>query len=255
MTHEPFLEAIFLKRSSVPSFDVYPYSIPAIKHLEQLTFHPWVTFFIGENGTGKSTLLEAIARVEGFNAEGGSRNFHFASRKEWPTNDLAWALGVRRGPSRLKGSDGYFFRAESFFNVASEVDRLADEPGSGNLLRYYGGLSLHAQSHGESFLSLIVHRFAGNGLYLMDEPEAALSPQRQLSFLAAMHDLVRRGGQLIIATHSPILLGYPQATIYEFTEQGIQPIEYEETQNYRITKAFLNRRQQMLKELLDEDDS
>ena len=249
---EPFVESIYLKRHAIDSFDVYPYSIPAIKNLNELAFHPKVTYFIGENGSGKSTLLEAIARLEGFNAEGGSRNFHFASRREWATNDLAWALGIRRGPSRLKGSDGFFFRAESFFNLASEVDRLAQEPGKTNLLDYYGGTSLHDQSHGESFLSLFVNRFSGNGLYLMDEPEAALSPQRQLSFLAAIHDLLRRGAQMIIATHSPILMAYPAALIYEFTEQGVQRIDYEDTQNYRITKMFLNRREQMLKELLDD---
>lgn len=249
---EPFVESIYLKRGQVRSFDVWPYSIPAIQTLGELKFHPKATYFIGENGSGKSTLLEAIARLEGFNAEGGSRNFHFASRGDWPAGDLAWALGIRRGPSRLKGSDGFFFRAESFFNVATEVDRLAQEPGRTNLLNYYGGTSLHAQSHGESFLSLFVNRFSGNGLYLMDEPESALSPQRQLSFLAAMHDLIGRGAQMIITTHSPILMAYPEATIYEFSERGIREIAYEETQNYRVTKAFLTRREQMLRELLDD---
>lgn len=242
MYHEPFLESIHLKRDGIASFDEFPFSVPAISKLDQLEFHPKVTFFIGENGAGKSTLLEAIALLEGFNQAGGSRNFHFADTKTWKA--LAWALGVRRGPSRLKGSDGFFFRAENFFNIATEVDRLG-------LTKYYGGKSLHDQSHGESLLSLVTNRFAGNGLYLMDEPEAALSPQRQLTFLVAMHDLVKRGGQMIIATHSPILLAYPDAKIYEFSDTGIAPIEYEETSHYRITKGFLDRYKKTLSELLD----
>jgi predicted ATPase len=247
MSDETFLTDIGLDRSRAGSMDVFPFSIPAIKNLPRLSFHPQVTFFIGENGTGKTTLLEAIALVEGFNREGGSRNFHFASRKEWKQNDLAWALTVGRPMRRLKGSDGFYFRAESFYNVATEVDRLGMD-------HYYGGKSLHDQSHGESFFSLFLDRFAGDGLYLLDEPEAALSPQRQLTFLAAMHELVERGSQLVIATHSPIIMAYPDAIIYQFTDEGVAPIEYEDTPHYRVTHSFLNRREQTLRELFADDD-
>jgi predicted ATPase len=245
MSEETFLRTVFLERGRVRSFDVFPFCIPAIRNLPCLELHPQATFFIGENGTGKTTLLEAIALVEGFNREGGSRNFHFASRENWKTNDLAWALGVSRPARRIKGSDGYFVRAESFYNVATEVERL-------DMQKYYGGKSLHEQSHGESFLSLFMNRFIGNGLYLLDEPESALSPQRQLTFLAVMHDLIRRGSQFIIATHSPIIMAYPGATIFQFSDQAIEKIDYEQTQHYRITRSFMLRREQMLKDLFEE---
>jgi predicted ATPase len=251
MSHDTFLTAVFLKGDRVSSFDRFPFSIPAIKNLPRLELSP-VTFFIGENGTGKTTLLEAIAMVEGFNREGGSRNFHFASNKDWKPDDLAWAIGVARPPRRIKGSDGFFVRAESFFNVASEIDRLAREPGGGGLLSYYGGKSLHARSHGEGFLTLFTERFGGNGLYLLDEPESALSPQRQLTFLTVIHDLIERGSQFLIATHSPIIMAYPGATIYQFTDKGVERIDYEQTPHYRITRAFLMRREQMLAELFAE---
>jgi predicted ATPase len=249
MSHDTFLTAVFLQRDRVRSFDSFPFCIPAIKELPQLDLAP-VTFFIGENGTGKTTLLEAIAMVEGFNREGGSRNFHFASNKDWKPDDLAWALGVARPARRIKGSDGFFVRAESFFNVATEIDRIAAE--DGRMLSYYGGRSLHTRSHGEGFLTLFTERFGGNGLYLLDEPESALSPQRQLTFLTVIHDLVQRGSQFIIATHSPIIMAYPGATIYQFTDKGIERIEYEQTPHYRVTRAFLMRREQMLAELFAE---
>jgi len=240
---KPFIDSISLKREFVPSFDVYPFSIPAIRHLHSLKLHPRVTFFIGENGSGKSTLLEAIAVAEGFNAEGGSRNFMFKTRDTH--SELHKCIGLARGVRRAR-HDSFFLRAESFYNVASYADEIGVR---------YGSTSLHAQSHGESFLTLFVERFTGNGLYLLDEPEAALSPQRQLTFLAALHDLVQRDSQFLIATHSPIVLAYPHAIIYALTENGIEQVAYEETEHYKVTRAFLTRTPQMLADLLSDDES
>ena len=212
-----------------------------MRNLHGLELNPQVTFLVGENGTGKSTLLEAIAVVEGFNPEGGSRNFRFATRESHST--LCECLRLSRGARRMCGSDGFFFRAESYFNVATEIEKIGMEIP-------YGGISLHEQSHGESFLSLVLNRLRGNGLYLFDEPEAALSPSRQMSFLVAMRDLVKRDSQFIIATHSPILMAYPGATIYQFTDSSIDVIAYKETEHYKVTKAFLERTDQMLTELM-----
>ena len=238
-----FLQAVRLERESIKNFDQYPFSIPAVRHLKRLEFHPAVTFFIGENGAGKSTLLEAIATKYGFNAEGGSKNFNFATEDRH--SDLHDYVRLERGV--LRPTDGFFLRAESFYNVASEIDKLGVE-------RAYGGLSLHGQSHGEAFLSLLKYRLQGDGLYLFDEPEAALSPQRQLSVLTLMHRMIYHQSQLIIATHSPILLAYPNARIYEFSENGIWEIKYTETEHYQITKDFLNRHERMLELLLTAED-
>ena len=238
MPHEPFLKCVTLLRDRVDSFDRYPFSIPAIRHLEQLDFHPTLTIFAGENGTGKSTLLEAIAVVEGLNLEGGSRNFRFSTR-EAPC-ELAQALRLGRGARKLKKSDAFFLRAESFFNVATEAERLGVA---------YDSQSLHDQSHGESFLSLLTNRFRGNGLYLLDEPEAALSPTRQLSFLRLIHELAAEGSQFIVATHSPIIMGYPEASIYWFSSSELRLINYEDTEHYKVTKLFLDGRERILREL------
>jgi predicted ATPase len=238
-----FLKAIKLKRDRVPSFQEYPFSMPAIRHLEELHFRSSVTFFIGENGTGKSTLLEAIAVATGFNAEGGSKNFRFATRASH--SPLHEYLGLVRSGRRPR--DGYFLRAESFYNVATA----ADEYG---VNQFYGGESLHAQSHGESFMALVLNRLKGNGLYLFDEPEAALSPTRQLSLLVAMQDLVERGSQFVIATHSPILLGYPGAEILQFGTEAITRIDYKATEHYVVTRAFLEQPERMLRELMQPDN-
>jgi len=246
-----FLHAISLRRQNIESFEEYPYSIPAIRHLHELRFHPRVTFFVGENGAGKSTLLEAIALAEGFNAEGGSRRSGMFKTRDTHHERFWQNIALNRGGGkRLARSDSYFLRAESFYNLASYLE----EVGGGNAAGPFSeATSYHQQSHGEAFMNLMTTRLGGNGLYLLDEPEAALSPQRQLSFVAALHQLVQRGSQFIIATHSPIVLAYPAATIYHFGEQGITPIEYEETEHYKVTRAFLLRREAMLRELMSEE--
>lgn len=239
-----YVRTIALKRDRIADPSAYPFSLPAVRNLDEIELHPSVTFFVGENGSGKSTLLEALAVHVGVNAEGGSQNFSFSTRASHSC--LHEYLRVAKGVARPR--DRYFLRAESYFNVASEIERLGQE-----VMDFYGGTSLHEQSHGESFLALLRERFFGDGLYLLDEPEAALSPVRQLSVLALIHDLVQRRGQFIIATHSPILMSYPHATIYHFTQDGVRPIAYEETEHYRVTRDFLNRRDMMLAELLGEE--
>lgn len=238
-----FLKALKLKRSQVPSFKEYPFSIPAIHHLEELRLRSPVTFFIGENGTGKSTLLEAIAVCAGFNAEGGSRNFRFSTRETHSSLNEYLQL-VRSG---IRPRDGYFLRAESFYNVASAADDYGVTP-------WYGGQSLHGQSHGESFMALVLNRLKGKGLYFFDEPEAALSPTRQLSLMVAMQNLVDKGSQFMIATHSPILLGFPGAEILLFDNGPIMPIRYQDTEHYVVTRAFLERPDKMLRELMGPED-
>jgi predicted ATPase len=220
----------------------YPFSVPAVRHLTTLSFTTPVTFFVGENGSGKSTLLEGIAAAFGLNPEGGTKFNRFTTRSTH--SQLFRFLTLTK--SRDAPTDSYFLRAESFYNLATMVDETVTIDDA----EAYGGRSLHAQSHGESFLSLVLHRLKGNGLYLFDEPEAALSPTRQLALLAAMHRLVQRNSQFIVATHSPILLGYPGATINLFTERALTTTAYLETEHYQITKAFLENPERMLKELL-----
>lgn len=220
----------------------YIWSIPAISYLKQvdsLTFHSPVTFFVGENGTGKSTLLEAIAVSMGFNAEGGSRDFSF-STKETHSELYEWITTIKT----VSPKDGFFLRAESFYNIASYLDENSE-------LKRYGNVSFHEQSHGEAFLSLITNRFEGNGLYLLDEPESALSPLRLMSLLAEIDRLVKEDSQFIIATHSPILLAFPQAEIYECSDSGIRKVMYRETESYQLTKQFLDNPEGMLHYLLE----
>lgn len=246
MLSKSFLTSVKLERSGVQTPSAFPFSIPALKNLNTLELHPKVTFFVGENGSGKSTLLEAIAIAAGFNPEGGSRNFRFESKPSH--SELHQHLRLIRGMRRPK--DGFFVRAESVFILATEVERL--EAHANKPFASYGGKSLHEQSHGESFLSLLNDRLGGNGLYILDEPEAALSPSRQMGLLPIIHRLLQQQSQLIIATHSPILLAYPDARIYSFNEDGIIPIEYEETEHFQVTRNFLNRKEQMLKLLLSD---
>lgn len=246
-TLNAYLRAITLLRDQIPSFEKYPFNLPAVSMLDQLDFHPKVTYIVGENGMGKSTLLEAIAAALGFNPEGGTMNFSFAT--EETHSELYQYIRTVRGVRKPR--DGFFFRAESYYNVASEIDSLEREcPG---LYRSYGGKSLHQQSHGESFFATFLHRFSGNGLYIMDEPEAALSPFRQMALLTRIHDLVQENSQFIISTHSPILMAYPDARILKLNESGIEECSLEETDHFIIMKEFINNREIMLRELLADD--
>ena len=220
----------------------WPGEIPAvrcIRRMGELRFSRPVTFFAGENGTGKSTLLEAAAVAMGFNPEGGTINFRFSTCDTH--SQLDRYLTVVRGPDRP--ADGFFLRAESFYNVATNVDQLG-------VAASYGG-SLHGKSHGESFLALAEQRFSGQGLYVLDEPEAALSPAGQLRLLCCIRRLETEGAQLLIATHAPILLAYPAAEIFQLDAEGIRPVAYRETASYQLTRRFLEQPERMLRELFD----
>ncbi|MBM7095091.1 AAA family ATPase [Bacillus sp. H-16] len=235
-----FLKRIDLQRERISSYKEYPFSIPAIKSFHQLKLTKNVTFFVGENGSGKSTLLEGIADKCEFNKAGGGRNnaydLHASHSALGDYIRLSWLPKVTKG---------FFLRAESFYHFASHIDDVGAREA-------YGGRSLHHQSHGESFFSLFTNRFKGPAIYLLDEPEAALSPQRQLSFLRIIHDLASSGeAQFIIATHSPILLGYPDAAILSFDEEEITEIDYEMTDHYQITSYFLQHREKFLREILE----
>jgi len=248
MISNQYVSRVALVRDKVDSFDRYPFSLPAVRSLDSLDLHPKVTFFIGENGSGKSTLLEAIAVSLGFNAEGGSKNFNFGTRRSH--SELNAYLRVAKGFRRPR--DGFFLRAESFFNVATEIENLDAEPSfDPPISTYYGERALHEQSHGESFLALMTERFGGQGLYILDEPEAALSPQRQLAVLSRIHDLALDDSQFIIATHSPILMAYPDACIYQCGREGIEKVAYQDTEHFQVTRDFLANPERMLRILLD----
>lgn len=243
-----YLSSVALQRDRVASFERFPFSLPSVRKLEGLALHPKVTFFVGENGSGKSTLLEAIAVSLGFNAEGGGKNFRFGTRRSH--SDLHEYLRIAKGYKRPR--DGFFLRAESFFNVATEIEMLDSEPSFGpKVIDSYGGRSLHEQLHGESFMALMMERFGGQGVYLLDEPEAALSPFRQLAVLSRMHDLVLDSSQFIIATHSPILMAYPDAWIYQFSKDGIEKVAYQETEHFQVTRDFLVDPERMLRVLME----
>lgn len=230
--------------------DNYLSRLPLLRHLKELEFGSRVIFLVGENGTGKSTLLEAMAVGYGFNPEGGTRNFCFSSHESH--SNLHQYITLVKGVTRPR--DGFFLRAESFYNVATEVDRL-DQEGAVSLIDSYGGRSLHEQSHGESFLALIANRFSGKGLYLLDEPEAALSPTRLLTLMARMHELEKKDSQFIIATHSPILMAYPGSEIYVLDEEGLRKTSYEETEHVQLTKSFLTDPGQYFHYLFQEDET
>lgn len=234
---EHFIGHIELDPARIDSMEAYPYTIRAVREMGRLNLDQPVTILVGENGSGKSTLLEAIALKVGLNAEGGTRNFR--SRHRPSESPLHAGMRLARGARRERSS--FFLRAETMFNVSTEAE------GYGA----FGWESLHTMSHGESFLWVAMNRFRGEGLYLLDEPEAALSPQRQLTLIARIHQLVEQGSQFIISTHSPVLMGYPGAVLYHLNERGIASIEYEETEHYQVTRAFLNDRDRMLHHLLE----
>jgi predicted ATPase len=246
MISTQYLIDVQLRPDKAPDFSAYPFCLPAVRHLGRLEFDPAVTFIVGENGSGKSTLLEAVAIALGFNAEGGSKNFNFSTRASHSC--LHEFLRVARGARKPR--DGYFLRAESYFNVATEIERLDEGGGGPPIINSYGGRSLHEQSHGESFLALLQHRFGGKGLYILDEPEAALSPQRQLAALKRIDQLVQAGSQFVIATHSPILMAYPEASIFVCTPDGIRQRAYEDTEHYEVMHEFMANPRRKLKELL-----
>lgn len=244
MINEKFDNAILqikgtsIKWNQIPA-DSYLRHIEAIRSLDYLEFTKPVTFFVGENGSGKSTLLEAIAVAYGFNPEGGTINYRFSTRDSH--SDLWEAIRLVRGDRRMKSNGlGYFLRAESFYNVATAEEE-----------KYQLSMQYHNRSHGESFLALAQDKFRAGGLFILDEPEAALSPQRQMSFLIEVYNVAQNGGQFIIATHSPIMLSIPGAQILSFDGGEIHPIKYEEAGCYRITEMFINHRERMLDMLLD----
>ena len=192
-------------------------------------------------------MIEAIAVAMGFNPEGGTKNFNFATMESH--SDLHTYMTMSRGFQRLR--DGFFLRAESFYNVASNIDELDSEPrGGAPIISSYGGVSLHKQSHGESFMALVENRFYGNGLYILDEPEAALSPMRQMRLMYLIKELEKKNSQFIISTHSPILMTYPGAEVLEISDEGIKSVDYKETEHYLITKRFMDAPEKIIKELL-----
>ena len=240
-----------VKLTRVIPQDSYLHKLPVVRHLrdmDELPLTKRVTFLVGENGIGKSTLIEAIAVSMGFNPEGGTCNFNFSTENSH--SELYRYLTICKGVKRHR--DGFFLRAESFYNLASNIDQLDHEPSFGaSLIASYGGVSLHKQSHGESFMALVENRFGGHGLYLLDEPEAALSPSRLLRLLCRIDDLVKQDSQFIISTHSPILMAFPGAEVLELSESGIRSVPYQETEHFRLTKQFLNAPEKMLKYLFE----
>ena len=239
MNSNLFIRGIFLKKHKIESYDEYPFNIDVVKNFDDIDIEKPVTFLVGENGVGKSTFIEALAVALNLNPEGGTQNFNFR------TNDTHSILSEYIGISKYGTPQNKFFlRAESFYNVASEIDRLGAE-------RYYGG-SLHECSHGESFIQLIINRFGDNGLYILDEPEAALSPQRQMTLLCLIDDLVKKGSQFIIATHSPILISYINGEILDLN-QGFKKVKYEETEIYQTYKMYLNNPYGMQRKLFEEE--
>lgn len=248
-------QSLYIKQISIPEpIPAYSYigELPVVRYLTEnpIVFQRPVTFFVGENGIGKSTLIEALAIGMGFNAEGGSKNFTFSTHDSH--SPLYQYLQIVKG---RRAKDGYFLRAESFYNVATNIEEMdsvaSDAP---PVIQSYGGVSLHEQSHGESFMTLIEKRFHGSGIFILDEPEAALSPMRLMRLLCEIDRLVKNNSQLIISTHSPILMAYPNADIFQITTDSVEKVDYKDTEHYKITKRFVDEPNRMLHYLLDGSD-
>ncbi|GAB3061402.1 AAA family ATPase [Virgibacillus ainsalahensis] len=241
-----YLKSIHLKLEKIDSYELFPFDLPIMKTFEKLLFHPNVTYIVGENGMGKSTLLEGIAIALGFNPEGGSKNFNFSNYDSH--SNLDQYLRLAKGVYMPK--DSFFFRAETFYNVATNVEELdLDSSFGSKIIDSFGGKSLHQQSHGESFFAAFLNRFQGGGLYILDEPESALSPLRQLSLLTRIHELVEQGSQFIISTHSPIIMAYPDAKIMQLTEEGMNETKLEDTDHYTVMKQFFEDKERLLHHL------
>lgn len=240
LAEKPYLRRVEFRDSAAIDSAAYPFTIAAARHIDQLVFHPDVNFFVGENGSGKSTVLEALAMARGYSQEGGTRNVRLET-----ADTVSWLhRSLKLIKSWKKPADGYFLRAETFFNVATYMEEL------GYVAQY--GSAPHRRSRGEAFMAVLQHKLRGRGLYLLDEPEAALSPSRQLAALRAIHDLVQDGSQFVIATHSPILLAYPQARIYRFDGNRVMPVEYAHTEHFTVTRAFLKYVPRYLREILQD---
>lgn len=243
----------FLSRISLPPMDAndgYLQNIPAFGNGLRLALKRNVTFLVGENGSGKSTLLEGVAEQCGFSLRGGNRNHNLNTGYRFEGYESALAPVVQLGWTPKKITEGFFMRAESFFNFASYIDELAAD--SPRIYQAYGGRSLHQQSHGESFLALFHNQFEA-GIYILDEPEAALSPARIMAFMSVIHELDRSGrAQFLIATHSPMLICYPGAAIYQFDDSGVRETRYEDTEHFSLTKSFLNNPELYLRHLMGE---
>ena len=239
MSNAKYISSILFDNSL--SENSYLNDLSIIKYLaanKELKFSSNITFLVGENGTGKSTVLEAIAVAYGFNAEGGTKNFSFSTKDTH--SGLSEHLTLTK---RDYAKDGFFLRAESLYNAATYIDEV-------KATHNYGNVSLHNQSHGESFLSIVQNRFSGNGLYLLDEPEAALSPMRLMTLIVEIDNLLKNNSQFIIATHSPILMAFPNAEILQFSESGIEKVKYYETEHYKTTKLFVEEPEKMIHHLI-----
>ncbi|MFD1849456.1 AAA family ATPase [Oceanobacillus bengalensis] len=244
-----YIKSVRLKKGLIPSFSSFPFNLPVIENFQDIVFHPNVTYIVGENGMGKSTLLEGIAIALGFNPEGGTLNFRFSNYDSH--SNLDEFLLVAK--SVYKPTDSFFFRAETFYNLATNIEELDSQPSYGSkIIDSFGGKSLHKQSHGESFFSAFIEKFRGNGLYILDEPEAALSPLRQMSLLARINELVQEGSQFIISTHSPIVMAYPEGKIIELTEHGMYDTTLEKTGHYQVMKQFFQDKERLLHHLFQE---
>lgn len=245
MNNNLFVKSIILDRNKIDNFDTYPFNIDIIKDFEEVKFNKPVTFLVGENGVGKSTMLEAIAICLDLNPEGGSQNFAF-STKNTHSNLYNYLHVARYNKPKTK----FFLRAESFYNVSTEIIRISEEGGQGPIYDSYGG-NLHECSHGESFIKLVQNRFSDHGLYILDEPEAALSPTRQMSLLYLIDELVKEGSQFIIATHSPILISYRDGEILDLNN-NFSKIKYEDTEIYQTYKMYIENPYEMQKRLFDD---